>query len=389
MQQTSTRAGVYLRQPTGYRAFRPNPLPPDPPLELTPELLEHLSKADLALGRLDGAAETLPDTELFVMMYVRKEALLSSQIEGTQASLTEVLELEAKVLDSKKPSDASDVVNYIGALAYGLERLKSLPLSLRLLREIHAELMQGTRGGMLEPGEFRRSQNWIGPAGCTLTTAKFVPPAPDDMMAALGDLENFLHSEEPMPLLIKVGLAHAQLETIHPFLDGNGRVGRLLVTFLLCEKGALRRPLLYLSHFLKRNRTEYYDRLQGTRDRGDWEAWLTFFLQGVQSVAEEAAGTARRITMLRESQRSQIQARAGRLAGDALLLHDQLFAHPVVTISLVQTWLNKDFKAASRLVRILEDLGILLETTKRQRNKVFIFDSYVRLFDDIDTHGEP
>jgi Fic family protein len=234
------------------------------------ELWTLLSQADRALGRLDGSTEILPNPELFVFMYVRKEAVLSSQIEGTQASLMDVLEFEQQALEPGHPQDVEEVVNYIAAMKHGLGLLRELPVTLRLIREIHAQLLVGVRGSERTPGEFRRSQNWIGPAGCTLQTAQFVPPPPAEMQDALTALERFLHDPEPMPVLLKVGLAHAQLETIHPFLDGNGRVGRLLITFLLCEREVLRRPLLYLSYYFKRHRTEYYDRLQAIRERGDW-----------------------------------------------------------------------------------------------------------------------
>lgn len=384
MQQTSSRAGTYVQQPTGYKAFVPAPLPPVPGLNMDDEMLELLSRADRALGRLDGATEALPNPDLFVMMYVRKEAVLSSQIEGTQASLANVLEVEADVLDPESPTDVSEVVNYVGALNYGLSRLKTLPLSLRLVCEIHGKLLAGARGQEKQPGEFRRSQNWIGPAGSTLTTARFVPPSVDDMRTALGDWELFLQDAQPMPVLVRVGLAHAQFETIHPFLDGNGRVGRLMITFLLCERDVLKRPLLYLSYYFKQNRLEYYDRLQAVRDHGDWEGWMRFFLRGVASVASEATETARKIVALREEDRQRIVATAGRSTGDVLRLHDLLFERPMVTVPLVQRTLERAFPAANRLVRQLTELGVLKETTGRMRNRVYLHDRYFRLFDDVE-----
>jgi Fic family protein len=382
MRQLSNRAGTYVRQPTGYSAFVPRPLPPVPPIEFDDELMEMLSRADRALGRLDGSTEALPNPDLFVMMYVRKEAVLSSQIEGTQASLADVLELEAKVLDPSSPADVEEVVNYVAALNYGIERLKTLPLSLRLICEIHEKLMEGTRGQEKNPGEFRRSQNWIGPNGCTLTTARFVPPAPDDMKLALAAWENFLHDERPLPIMLRLGLAHAQFETIHPFLDGNGRVGRLLITFLLCERDVISRPLLYLSHHFKLNRLEYYDRLQAVRDKGDWEGWLKFFLRGVATVANEAATTAKRIVSLREEHRELIRRNCGRTTPDALMLYEQLFQHPFVSISLVQQISGREFPAASRLVKQMVDLGILKEISGRARRRVFVHDQYFKMFDD-------
>jgi len=250
-------------------------------------LRDKLSAADYALGRLDGAVLTLPNPDLFVFMYVRKEAVLSSQIEGTQSSLQNLLAAEAQLFDPDTPKDVNEVANYVRAMNHGLSRLADLPVSVRLIREIHAELMHGVRGGRLQPGELRVSQNWIGPAGCTLITAIFVPPPPHEVPQALSDLERFLHDGGGLPPLVQVGLAHAQFETIHPFLDGNGRIGRLLITFLLSEKRVLSKPVLYLSHYFKQRRSEYYERLQAVRDAGNWEGWLAFFLDGVIEVSQE------------------------------------------------------------------------------------------------------
>lgn len=283
------RAGRYLKQASGYTAFVPAPLPPDPPVKIDLELSRLLSEADRALGRLDGVATVLPNPDLFVSMYVRQEAVLSSQIEGTQSTLEDVLQFEIDSKGRDFPKDIREVVNYVRAMNFGLERLKTLPLSLRLIREIHGKLLEGVRGSTRTPGEFRTKQNWIGPAGCTLSNATFVPPPVPEMQAALDNAEKFLH-DNSLPLLIQCGLAHAQFETIHPFLDGNGRVGRLLVTFLLCQKRALERPLLYLSHYLKEHRAEYYDRLMAIRNDGDWEEWLMFFVRGVYAVCMRSAG---------------------------------------------------------------------------------------------------
>ena len=263
------RAGRYVKQTTGYRAFIPDPLPPDPPVNLTGALQARLSEADLALGRLDGSIQTLPDPDLFVFMYVRKEAVLSSQIEGTQSSLQDVLNAEANIFGRPGHQDVNEVINYIGAMNYGLDRLSELPVSIRLIREIHQHLLQGLRGSHLQPGEVRTSQNWIGPEGCSLNEADFVPPPPHEIPRILGDLEKFLHSPNGIPFLVRIGLAHAQFETIHPFLDGNGRMGRLLITFLLCQQKVLLKPVLYLSYFFKKYRAEYYERLQAVRDTGD------------------------------------------------------------------------------------------------------------------------
>lgn len=251
----STRAGQYVHQIEGYQAFIPSPLPPQPEILMDQEMWNLLSQADRALGRLDGATDALPNPDLFVFMYVRKEAVLSSQIEGTQASLMDVLEFESQALEPQNPQDIAEVVNYINAINHGLERLKDLPVSLRLIKEIHEKLMREVRGSERDPGEFRRSQNWIGTGGCSLKDATYVPPPPHEMLKSLDNLEKFLHSSQPMPTLIKVGLAHAQFETIHPFLDGNGRTGRLLITFLLCEQNILQRPLLYISYYFKKYRS--------------------------------------------------------------------------------------------------------------------------------------
>jgi Fic family protein len=376
------RAGRYLQQPTGYRAFNPAPLPPVPPVDLTETLQDLLSQADYALGKLDGSVVTLPNPDLFVYMYVRKEAVLSSQIEGTQSSLQNLLAAEAQLNDPNTPRDVNEVINYVSAMNYGLARLADLPVSVRLIREIHEQLMHGVRGGRLTPGELRTSQNWIGPGGCTLNEATFVPPPPGEVPQALSELERFLHSESPLPVLIQVGLAHAQFETIHPFLDGNGRVGRLLITFLLVERKRLARPVLYLSHYFKRHRTEYYDRLQAVRDEGDWEGWLAFFLRGIAVVAEEAAQTAGAILRMREGYRTRITDSMGRAAGNGHRVMDQLFDHPIVTVATVRDWLDITHAGANNLVNRLESAGVLAEMTGFSRNRRFRFDPYLRLFEE-------
>jgi len=380
--QTSIRAGQYVSQPAGYEAFIPAPLPPDPPLRSVPEIQNRLEAASYALGRLDGAVLTLPNPDLFVAMYVRKEAVLSSQIEGTQSSLEDVLAAEAQVYSPDRPKDVGEVFNYVSAMNYGLDRLRMLPVSVRLFREIHARLLKGVRGGDRTPGELRRSQNWIGPGGCTLNEAVFVPPPPDLVPDALSDLERFLHSCQDLPLLIKIGLAHAQFETIHPFLDGNGRIGRLLITFLLVASDALHKPVLYLSHYLKRRRSEYYERLQAIRDAGQWEEWLSFFLAGVAEVSDQAAQTAREILSLRETLRERITLRLGRSAGNGLRTLEYLFERPIVRVGEVSDLLALTFPVANELVRRLVELGILTEITGRRRNRRFRFDPYVRLFAD-------
>jgi len=376
------RAGRYQAQPSGYRAFIPAPLPPDPRVRIEGEVQHRLSEADRALGRLDGSVTTLPNPDLFVYMYVRKEAVLSSQIEGTQSSLPDLLAAEADILGSQIPRDVDEVVNYVRAMNGGLARLEQLPVSVRLIREIHAELLQGVRGSRLTPGELRRSQNWIGSAGSTLANATFVPPPPDEVPKALGELEAFLHATDDHPLLIKIGLAHAQFETIHPFLDGNGRVGRLLITFLLCERGVLRKPVLYLSHYFKAHRQEYYDRLQAVRDAGNWEAWLEFFLRGVAEVSLQAADTARQILELREQHRSLIAERLGRAAGNGHRILQHLYEHPIVSANDVQEVIGTTFPGANQIVRRLVEAGILTEITGQARHRRFRYEPYVRLFTD-------
>lgn len=376
------RAGLYVRQSTGYRAFIPAPLPPEPALVLDGELTGLLSQADRALGRLDGSVLTLPNPDLFILMYVRKEAVLSSQIEGTQSSLQDLLAAEASLYDENRPHDVEEVINYVAAMKHGLGRLHELPVSVRLVREIHAELMQGVRGGRLQPGELRQSQNWIGPAGCTLNTATFIPPPAHEVPRALGEWEKFLHADDGLPPLLKIALAHVQFETIHPFLDGNGRVGRLLITFLLTEWGVLHKPVLYLSHYFKQHRQQYYEHLQAVRDRGEWEPWLAFFLRGAIEVAGEAATTARRIQLLREAHRSAITDKLGRAAGNGHRVLEKLFDRPIVSVSDVQQLTGTTHAAANTLVRRMTELGILEEITGYARNRRFRYGPYVRLFSD-------
>jgi Fic family protein len=375
----STRAGRYERQPGGYRAFVPRPLPPED-LKLDDRLQALLSIADLAVGRLDGAVSIVPDPDRFVLMYVRREAVLSSQIEGTHASLVDVLEYEALREEAEARMDVAEIVNYVRAMNYGLDRLRALPLSRRLLSEVHAVLMRGVRGGepSKAPGEFRRSQNWIG--GASPATARFVPPPPELVDESFSDLERFLHDPEPMPPLVKAAIAHAQFETIHPFLDGNGRTGRLLITFWLVEQGILSRPLLYPSLFFKEHRDEYVDRLQAIRDAGDWEGWLAFFLDGVAQVATEATATAVRTLELREEDRNRISAGLGGRAANALQVHEALFRQPVVTAKLVESMAHVSQPTASSLVRALTEIGLLTELTGKRRNRVFAYRAYLDLF---------
>lgn len=373
------RAGRTIRQAEGYRAFIPTPLPPDPPLRFDSALATILAGAGTALGRLDGVSATLPNPELFVAMYVRREAVLSSQIEGTQSTLDDVLAFEIDSDRGKLPTDVQEVVNYVSAMKHGLARLESLPLSLRLLREIHGKLLANGRGSEKSPGEFRRSQNWIG-GGPRLANATFIPPPPHEMRTALGNLERFLHDPGGLDPLIVCALAHAQFETIHPFLDGNGRVGRLLVTFLLCHAKVLQHPVLYLSHYLKQHRSAYYDRLMAVRYEGDWEGWLRFFLTGVAEVAREAEDTARRIVGLREGVRRTAQETG--MSVNTLKLLDHLFEQPIINVKAAQERLGVSFPAANAMVNELQTVGVLTEVTGGRRNRMFRFGPYLDLFAD-------
>lgn len=373
------RAGTYIKQPTGYRAFIPADLPPDPPLQMDAELVKLLSDADRALGRLDGVATVLPNPDLFVAMYVRQEAVLSSQIEGTQSTLQDILDYEADVTVTREPGDVEEVVNYVAAMNHGLRRLPDLPVSLRLLKEIHQRLLSGVRGSEYSPGEFRQSQNWIGPQGCTLSNADFVPPPPHEMLQALDHLEKFAHDRDSLPVLIQCGLIHAQFETIHPFLDGNGRVGRLLITFLLCEREILQRPLLYLSYYLKARKAEYYDRLTAIRLNGDWEGWLKFFLRGVYEVSLSATETARKVLALREEHRALISKEITS-PGNALKLHDHMFQNPTFSVGNAKDVMGCAFGTANTIVDRFEELGLLREITGQERNRRYQYEPYVRLF---------
>ncbi|MHB2149649.1 Fic family protein [Calditrichota bacterium LG25] len=378
--KNETRAGTYESQPGGYKAFIPAPLPPEPPIRLSSDMQILLSQADRALGRLDGSIEILPDADLFVAMYIRKEAVLSSQIEGTQSSLQDVLAAEAKMLSPDRPRDVDEVFNYINAMNYGLERIKAIPISVRLIREIHEKLLSGVRGHQRNPGELRKIQNWIGPSGCTLKEAIFVPPPPQIVPEVLNNLEKFLHEEHSLPLLIKVGVAHSQFETIHPFLDGNGRIGRLLITLLLCERQVLKKPVLYLSYYFKKYRQEYYDKLQAVRDEGDWESWLEFFLRGILEVSNSATQTAKKILQMRENHRKIISEKMGRIAGNGHKVLEYLYRMPICSVPEIQRLIGTSYPAANYLIQRMVDVGILQETTGRRRHRRFIYRSYIDLF---------
>jgi Fic family protein len=356
----------------GYWAYCPAPLPPQ--LEWTSDLITALSNAASALGELKGLGHHLANPHLLIAPFIRREAVLSSRIEGTQASLSDLYAYEAVQLSMfNRPTDVKEVHNYVRALEYGLERLETFPLSLRLVRELHAHLMEGVRGEHQTPGEFRRSQNWIGPSGCLLEDATFVPPPPEEMQAALSDLEAYLHAQPTLPPLVRLGLIHYQFEAIHPFLDGNGRVGRLLIVLLLCAWDLLPQPLLYLSAYFQRNRESYYERLLAVSQRGGWGDWLHFFLQGVVVQSQDAITRSRRLLDLHEQYREQFQNQ--RAAARLLQVIDALFARPVTTINHVAEALEVSHQSATRYVNTLEEEGILREITGQARNRVYQADA--------------
>jgi Fic family protein len=376
---SDSRLGRFVETSVGgevVRAFVPPPLPPQPPIDIL-SLLPNLSLAERALGRLDGITTLLPRHELFLYMYVRKEAVLSSQIEGTQSTLADLLRFETEAQAGQPIDDIREVSNYVDAMMYGLERLKELPLSLRLVREMHGRLLQSGRGGAKGPGEFRRSQNWIG--GTRPGNALFVPPPVTELDACLAAFEAFMHEDQSrLPALMKAGLLHVQFETIHPFLDGNGRIGRLLVTLYLCVQGVLRRPLLYLSLYLKTHRADYYRLLQEVRERGAWEPWLEFFLDGIAETANQAFDAATRIVDLFKADRDQITAESDR-AGSALRVHELLQQHPFLAAGQFVEQTGLSMPTVNAALADLERLGIVEEVTGRKRGRVFGYRRYLAI----------
>ena len=372
---TSTVAGEAVS------AFVPDPLPPTPPLAQSHELSDRLDRAHIALGRLDGVSGILPDTHLFLYAYVRKEAVLSSQIEGTQSSLSDLLLFELDEAPGVPVDDVVEVSNYVAALEHGLARIREgLPLSNRLIREVHGILLSRGRGQSKLPGEFRRSQNWIG--GSRPGNAAFVPPPQAEVENCMGALERFLHaSDDGLPVLLRAGLPHVQFETIHPFLDGNGRVGRLLITFFLCQAGVLREPLLYLSLHFKQNRATYYELLDRVRREGDWEAWLTFFLDGVRATAEGAVATAQRLAATFQEDRRRIES-TGRRAGSALRVHEALKARPILSLTAVSERSALSFPATSTAMELLVELGIARELTGKRRHRLFVYDRHLGILNE-------
>jgi Fic family protein len=378
--QDSPRAGRWEKQPgpEPFRCFIPAPLPPKPPIEFTPALQGLVERASRALGRLDGVVGRLPDPALLLYTYVRKEAVLSSQIEGTQSSLSDLLLFENKEAPGVPADDVREVSNYVAALEHGMKRLKGgFPLSLRLMREIHAELMKGARGGNKGPGEFRRSQNWLG--GSRPGNAVYVPPPPHEVLPAMGALEKFIHGRPVQtPTLIKAGLVHAQFESIHPFLDGNGRLGRLLIPFILFAEGALAHPFLYLSLHFKENRRYYYETLQDVRVKGGWEKWLDFYLEGVEKVSNGACDTVEKLTVMFDRHRSKI-AELGRAAGSAAALFELMQKRCVVSLKVATKELKTSFPTANSAAANLQKLGFVKEITGKRRDRIFAYEPYLKV----------
>ena len=372
----NNRAGHYKSNLSGemtYKSFVPNPLPPSPPIELTEDIIALLVKANSQLAVLESLATHIPNIELFVSMYVRKEALMSSQIEGTQATLEDVLD---PTLDANLNRNVADVVNYIKATEFAINRLQTLPLCNRLIKETHAVLMEGVRGQEKSPGEFRHSQNWIGGQGSTLKNARYIPPSPDDMLDAMSELEKYINADDDMDTLIRAALIHYQFETIHPFLDGNGRVGRLLITLFLMEKRVLSTPALYISYFLKKNRVEYYDRMTEVRTKGNYEQWVKFFLQAIMESAEDATATIDELIALHDANVSVI-SKLGRAAKNVMLVFNYLESNPIIEIRKTSEALGITFNTTSSAVNRLVDADILVQTSNNSRNRTFAYEAYL------------
>ena len=370
------RAGYWKTNLSGemaYQSFVPSPLPPTPPIEISEDILEQLIKANSQLAILESVATRIPDVDLFVSMYVRKEALMSSQIEGTQATLEDVLD---PLIEDNTNRNVADVVNYIKATEYAIRRLHELPLCNRLLKETHAILMEGVRGQEKNPGEFRCSQNWIGGKGSTLRNAKYIPPSPDDMTEAMSDLEKYINADDRLDGLIRAALIHYQFETIHPFLDGNGRIGRLLITLFLMEKKILTTPALYISYFLKKNRVEYYDRMTEVRSKGNYEQWVKFFLQALAESAKDAIAAIDELTALHDKN-VDLVAGMGRASKNAMLVFRYLEANPIIEIGKTAEALGITFGTASNVVERLSSAGILEQTTTGRRNRTFAYKDYL------------
>ena len=372
------RIGVYQKISMGevYSAYVPKPLPPSPPINMT-DLHPLLDKANHVLGRLDGVQSILPEPELFLYMYSRKEAVLSSQIEGTQSSFSELLLFEEnEKLMSENENDVVDTLSYVKAMGYGIQRInEDFPLSLRLIREIHKKLMENSRGKNTQPGEFRKSQNWIG--GRQPSHAQFVPPPPENLLECLDEFEKFIHDKNTnLPVLIKAALIHVQFETIHPFLDGNGRLGRLLITFILCLEGVLKEPILYLSLYFKNHQKEYYEHLQSVRETGDWESWIQFFLKAVIKTSNEACDTANTILKLFRKHEEQIQ-QSIKSPSSVLVIYNYFKKHPIVMTKEIVKNNRLSLPTVLRNLKTLENIGIVEEVTRKSRHKIFVYKEYL------------
>lgn len=372
------RAGYFKTNLSGdmaYQSFVPAPLPPTPPVDLGSEGLNLLIQANRQLALLEGLAVRIPNMDLFVSMYVRKEALLSSQIEGTQATLDDVLD---PLLDENANRSVADVINYIKASEFAIKRLQELPLCNRLIKETHAVLMEGVRGQEKNPGEFRYSQNWIGGQGSTLKNARYIPPNPEDMKEAISDLEKYMNAEDSLDPLVRAALIHYQFETIHPFLDGNGRVGRLLITLFLMEKKILTAPALYISYFLKRNRIEYYDRMTEVRRKGNYEQWITFFLQAVMESAEDAVHTIDQLTALHDKNMTLLTEGITKRQSDTLKkLFAYLEANPIIEETKTSQALDMAYNTIARAVAVLEEKGILAQSEKAGKTRIYSYSEYL------------
>lgn len=372
------RAGYYKKNLSGvaeYKSFVPNPLPPRPAIEIDDEMIGLLIRANTQLATLDSIASRIPDMALFVSMYVRKEALMSSQIEGTQATLEDVLD---PLIEANTNRDVADVVNYIKATEFAIKRLQTLPLCNRLIKETHAVLMAGVRGQEKSPGEFRYSQNWIGGQGSTLKNARYIPPCPEDMELAMSDLEKYMNADDELDYLLRVALIHYQFETIHPFLDGNGRVGRLLITLYLMEKKVLTHPALYISYFLKKNRIEYYDRISEVRRKGNYEQWIKFFLQAIYESAQDAITAVDELTALHDKNISVINA-LGRVKNNTMLVFNYLEKNPIIEIKKTASALDISFNTVANAVKRLVAMGILVQSSNANRNRTFSYEEYLRI----------
>lgn len=373
----TNRAGTLVGNLSGemaYESFRPAPLPPSPPIEVSGELLTKLIDANKKIATLEGLSSRIPNMGLFVSMYVRKEALLSSQIEGTQCTLEDILN---PLIEENTNRDVSDVVNYIRATEFALERLKTLPLCNRLIKETHAVLLESVRGQEKNPGEFRYSQNWIGGQGSTLKNARYIPPNPEDMLTAMSDLEKYINSDDTLDPLIQAALIHYQFETTHPFLDGNGRVGRLLITLFLMEKDILSTPALYISYYLKMNRIEYYDRMTQVRRTGDYEQWISFFLQAFADSAEDAIHTIDRLTALHDKSTKLFDSLTKRQRTSVLKVFSYLESNPIIDIQKTATTLEMSYNTVSKVVSILIEDGILKQTDKSGKAKIYSYTEYL------------